>query len=221
MTFGGAAEHGHGGPGGEVAPGGQRDRRRAVEGHVREEPPVGCDACVAGPCRGADHEGRRLVHGPLAGVPLVVGVRQRPVAGAGRGDLARVPRLAERGLGVLTGDRVEAGPQRRDLVALLGRRQPGRGRQRVLDERVLLHRRQHDAGRPLNGGHGVGRPADDFVGRRSFPVRLAAPVPGPAPGLAADDDGRAVVACRHGGEHVVDHLLLRHADLESDRVRPW
>ena len=73
-----------------------------------------------GPVGRADQERRGLVDRPLAGVPPVVGVRERAVVRPGRGDVRRVAGLGEGGVGVVRGHRVEAGPQRGDLVARVG-----------------------------------------------------------------------------------------------------
>ena len=144
-----------------------------------------------GPLRRADHEGRGLVHGPLAGVPAVVGVGQRAVARAGRGDLLGVTGLAEGGLGVVAGDGVEARPQRGDPSRCsLGVRRASAASAFSISAYCCTGR-PDDARRALDGRHEVGRPGEDLVGRLPFLVRLGAAVPRPAPRLAAGDHDRA------------------------------
>ncbi len=186
------------GPGPEVAPGREGHSLGGVQRHVGEEPAIGRDAGRTRPLGRADQESRRLVDGPLAGVPPVVGEGQRSVVRARRGDSGPVAGLGEGGLGVARRHRVEARPQRGDLVALAVRRQVVRGGQRVLNERVLLHRREHDPRRELHGGHEVGRAGQDLVGWRVLLVRLGTPVAGPGPCLGAGDDDGPVPPGRHG-----------------------
>ncbi len=93
----------------------------------------------------ADQESRRLVDGPLAGVPPVVGEGQRSVVRARRGDGrprrgvgGRRPRGCARATALKRAH--SAAISSRSAV----RRQVLGGGQRVLHERVLLHRREHD-----------------------------------------------------------------------------
>ena len=220
VVLGGTAQHGHRGPRGERSPGGQRDRLRAVEGDVREEPSVRGHAGLGSTGRRADDERRRLVHRPLTGVPDVVGVRKGAVAWTGHCDLGRSARRAEGSVGVVGRHGVEAGPERGDLVPLRVRPEPACCGQRVLNEGVLLHRRQDDAGLELNRGHEVGRPLHDPVGWLALEVRFFAAAAEPAPSFATHDDHRVVLARCHGREGVVEHLLLRDPDLEAECPRP-
>ena len=178
------------------SPATRRSRRRAVRVTAREQCRATCGksqrsgGTPASPARPAEQIRRAdgLVDRPLAGVPA--GCRGRPAGGcAGR---ARRSRSAVRGAakaasGLRLGHVVEAGPQRGDLVALAGRvLQALGGAERVLDQGVLLHRRQDDAGRALDGCDEVGWAGHDLVGRDpGRRLGLGAPGAGPGAGLAA------------------------------------
>ena len=130
----------------------------AVQRHVGEEPALGRDAGLARPVRpsrsGAPRPGRRSTGW------RATGCRDRPAGGCAAPAWRCPPRLRGSGkaaVGVVAGHRVEARPERGDLVALRVRREMLGGAQGVLNERVLLHRRQHDAGRLLDRGHEVRR----------------------------------------------------------------
>ena len=180
-----ASEHLHGGPCLQAPAGGQGDRLRTMQGDVREEPAVGGDPRRGGAFGRADQQRRRLVDGPLAGVPDVVGEGEGTVARPGGGDVGRSARLGEGGIGIRLGGRVEAGPQAGDLVALGLGAQPLGGAERVLNHGVLLDRGQDDAGGDLDRCDEVGRSAEDLVGRRGPPRRSRrhrrAPTPAPRP----------------------------------------
>ena len=220
VLLGGAAEHLHGRPFLQAPPRRQGDRRRRMQRDMREDPALGRHAGLPRPFGRADQQRRRLVDGPLAGVPPVVGVGQWAVVRPRRGDVRRVAAQRERRRGVVAGHRVEPGPERSDLLALAFRREMQRRGEGVLNERVLLHGRPDHAGRDLHGGHEIRRPRQDLVGRVVFFVGLDAAVPGPGPRLGSGNDDGVGAAARHQRQRVVDHLLLGDADLAEQRARP-
>ena len=151
---------------------------------MRKQPVLGGHACLTCPFRGADEERGRLVHGPLAGVPLVVGKGERAVVRSGRGNLRRVAVVGERGLGIAGRHGVVARPQRSHLVALpVAAERPRAARQRVLDQRVLLDRRPHHTGRQFHWCHEFGWARQHLVGRGMLLVSVGAPITSPGPCL--------------------------------------
>ena len=203
------------------SPGGQRDRLRAVEGDVREEPSVRWHAGLRSTGRRADDERR-------ATGPLSTDWRARRCTGTRAGgcvDRAWRSRPLLRGAPKAASGLWTATALKRAHSAAISSRcssgpEPARCGQRVLNEGVLLHRRQDDAGLELNRRHEVGRPLHDPVGWLALEVRFFAAAAKPAASFATHHDHRVVLARRHGRERVVEHLLLRDADLDSGVSAP-
>ena len=94
----------------------------------------------AGGRRGAHDEGGPLVDLHVGRAELGVRERHHPVAGPRRDDLVGRPGGADPGVRVAGGHRAEAGPQRADAGTVLLQRPAVGGTQRVLEERVGVHR---------------------------------------------------------------------------------
>ena len=93
--------------------------------------------------------------------------------------------------------------------------------QRVLNERVLLHRWPDDAGRDLDRGHEVRWARHRGVGRSGLGVDLFAATALPGPGLSSDHQDHLGLAAPDGEEGLVDDLLLRDAELVTVRPGPF
>ena len=152
-VLGGAAEHPHGRPRLQAAPRRQRDRLRAVQRHVGEEPAVGRDAGLRAPARpsrsAAPTPGRRSTGWRASGC------RDRRAGGCAAPAWRCPPRRVARGRRP-RGCAPATALKRAHSAAISSRwslrREVLGGGQRVLNERVLLHRRQHDAGRHARPG---------------------------------------------------------------------
>ena len=155
---------------------------RRMQRDMGEEPAIGRDAGRPRPLGRADQQRRGLVDGPLAGVPPVVGVGERPVVRSGGGDVRRVAWLREGGLGVVHGHRVEARPERGDVGALAVRRERAAAAASAFSMSAYCCTRRPDhAGGDLDRGHEVRRPREHLVGRRGPPRRRRRRRRGPTP----------------------------------------
>ena len=157
---------------------------RGVQRHLGEQPALGRDAGPACLLGRADQERGRLVHGPLAGVPLVVREGERPIVRSRRRDV----RLGHAVAGMRPrGSRLpprcsapRALPSHRSAFAADKPRAPPSA---FSIERVLLHGRPHHAGGLFHRGHEVRRPRQHLVGRSRppRPRRRRRRAPRPAP----------------------------------------
>ena len=166
----------------EASPGGQRDRARSSGaprgGRATARPGRRPRAPVRPSRSGAPRTGRRSTGW------RATGCRDRPAGGCAVPAWRCRPRCGAAGTRPLGCGRATALKRAHDAAissrcaigAEMRRRAEG-----VLNQRVLLHRRQHHARRLLHGGHEVGRPGQYLVGRLVLLVGLDRRRRGPTP----------------------------------------
>ena len=162
----------------------------------------------------AEQDGGRLVDRPLAGVPPVVGIGQRPVRGVRTGDVLGGAGSGEGGEVVALRHGVEASPESGDVGCVRGSLLVLVGRQGIFDEGVLLDHRPQGAGGRFDRCHEIGRAGQRDVGWVAWIViDLDTTEAGEGPSFTADDQYDVGLSGGDGVEGIVDDLLLRDADL--------